>query len=86
MRKFGNFELIRAKFVDIFRDDNKANAMYIETVQSKSEREKKTELGKYTCRLAQSTVSSEDVKHICSCKTRSQREHIFKNFNCLTRE
>ena len=52
MRKFGNFELIRAKFVDIFRDDNKANAMYIETVQSKSEREKKTELGKYTCRLA----------------------------------
>ena len=41
MRKFGNFELIRAKFVDIFRDDNKANAMHIETVQSKSEREKK---------------------------------------------
>ena len=31
-------------------------------------------------------VSSEDVKHVCSCKTRSQREHIFKNFNCLTRE
>ena len=55
MRKFGNFEIIRAKFVDIFRDDNKANAMHIETVQSKSEREKKTELGKYTCRLAQST-------------------------------
>ena len=55
MRKFGNLELIRAKFVDIFREDNKANAMHIRTVQSKSEREKKTELGKYTCRLAQST-------------------------------
>ena len=51
MRKFGNLELIRAKFVDIFREDNKANAMHIEAVQSKSEREKKTELGKYTCRF-----------------------------------
>ena len=55
MRKFGNLELIRAKFVDFSREDNKANAMHIEAVQSKSEREKKTELGKYTCRLAQST-------------------------------
>ena len=64
MRKFGNFELIRAKFVDIFRDDNKANAMHIETVQSKSEREKKTELGKYTCRLAQSTQNYKSLDFI----------------------
>ena len=31
-------------------------------------------------------VSSEDEKRVCSCETRSQCEHIFKNFNCLTRE
>ena len=31
-------------------------------------------------------VSSEDEKHVCSHWTRIQREHIFKNFNCPTRE
>ena len=57
MRKFGNFELIRAKFVDISRDYNKANAMYIETVQSKSEREKKTRIRKVYMPL--SSINSE---------------------------
>ena len=31
-------------------------------------------------------VSSEDEKRVYSCGTRLQRQHIFKNFNCLTRE
>ena len=31
-------------------------------------------------------VSSEDEKRVCSCETHLQREHIFKNFNCPTRE
>ena len=31
-------------------------------------------------------VSIEDEKRVCSCETRPQREHIFKNFNRPTRE
>ena len=31
-------------------------------------------------------VSSEEEKRVCSRWTRSQREHIFKNFNCPKRE
>ena len=31
-------------------------------------------------------VSSEDEKRVSSCDTRSQREHILKNFNCPMRE
>ena len=31
-------------------------------------------------------VSSEDEKRVCSCETRLQHKHIFKNLNCPTRE
>ena len=31
-------------------------------------------------------VSSEDEKRVCSRETRFQREHIFMNINCPTRE
>ena len=31
-------------------------------------------------------VSSEEEKRVRSCEMRLQREHIFKNFHCPTRE
>ena len=37
-------------------------------------------------KLLKGHVSSEDEKRFCSCERRSQREHIFKNFNCHIRE
>ena len=42
----------------------------------------------YLCRSVYDygRVSSEDEKRVCSCGTRKQPEHIFKNFNCPMRE
>ena len=36
--------------------------------------------------IVEGRVSSEDEKHVCSNWTCLQREHIFKIFNCPTRE
>ena len=38
------------------------------------------------CKCYLGRISSEDEKRVCYCEKRSQCEHIFKNFNCPTRE
>ena len=54
-------------------------------VESQTDFEKKTNKKQKT-KNKTNYSASDDQKRVCSCDTPLQREHMFRNFNCPTRE